>query len=133
MTRVPPKTTVLLWRKPGRQVQCFAMRPGVPVSANAVSAVLSGNRVIRVRRTGANRCYPSGVMESGSTLIEILTYGILAFVILAMIALLIRTLTLALGFLSLPLAEALQRWRPTREWLERREARRNARLSNRSS
>jgi len=72
-------------------------------------------------------------MESGSTLIEILTYGILAFVILAMIALLIRTLTLALGFLSLPLAEALQRWRPTREWLERREARRNARLSNRSS
>ena len=66
-------------------------------------------------------------MEGGSTLIEILTYGILALIILAMIALLIRTLTLALGFLSLPLAEALQRWRPTREWLERREARRNAR------
>jgi hypothetical protein len=72
-------------------------------------------------------------MESGSTLIEVLTYVILAFVILAMIALLIRTFTLALGFLSLPLAEVLQRWRPTREWLERREARRNARLSNRSS
>ena len=63
-------------------------------------------------------------MEGGSTFIEFITYGILAFIILGMIALLIRTLTLALGFLSLPLADVLQRWRPTRQWLERRVARR---------
>ena len=63
-------------------------------------------------------------MEGGNTFIEFITYGILAFIILGMIALLIRTLTLALGFLSLPLSDALQRWRPTRQWLERRAARR---------
>jgi hypothetical protein len=63
-------------------------------------------------------------MEGGSVILKFITYGILAFIILGMIALLIRTLTLALGFLSLPLADALQRWRPTRQWLARRAARR---------
>ena len=52
-------------------------------------------------------------MEDGNRFIEILTYGVIAFVVLAMIALLIRTLTLVIGFLSLTLADALHRWRPT--------------------
>lgn len=50
-------------------------------------------------------------MEGSNAFIEYLTYGIVALVLLAMIALLIRTLTLVIGFLSLPLADALQRWR----------------------
>lgn len=62
-------------------------------------------------------------MEGGSTVIEYITYGILALIILAMIALLMRTFTLAIGFLSLPIGEALQRWAPTRRWIERRAAR----------
>ena len=64
-------------------------------------------------------------MEGGSTILKFITYGILAFILLGMIALLIRTFTLALGFLSLPLADVLQRWRPTRQWLERRARRRS--------
>ncbi len=59
-------------------------------------------------------------MEGGSTIIEYITYGILALIILAMVALLVRTFTLAIGFLSLPIGEALQRWGPARRWIERR-------------
>ena len=62
-------------------------------------------------------------MEGGSDIFRYITYGIAAFVILAMIALLVRTFTLAIGFLSLNFADALQRWRPAREWFERRQAR----------
>ena len=54
-------------------------------------------------------------MESGSKFIEIVTYGIVALVVLAMIVLLIRTLTLVIGFLSLTMADTWHRWRPTRE------------------
>ena len=54
-------------------------------------------------------------MEGGNPFIEYVTYGIAALIILAMIALLIRTLTLVIGFLSLPLSDALHRWRPTRD------------------
>ena len=54
-------------------------------------------------------------MEGSNAFIEYLTYGIVALVLLAMIALLIRTLTLVIGFLSLPLSDALHRWRPTRD------------------
>lgn len=71
-------------------------------------------------------------MEGGSAILKFITYGILAFILLGMIALLIRTLTLALGFLTLPLADALQRWRPTRQWLERRAARRGPKADERA-
>ena len=54
-------------------------------------------------------------MEGGNAFIEYVTYGIVALVVLAMIALLIRTLTLVIGFLSLTLADAFNRWRPARE------------------
>jgi len=54
-------------------------------------------------------------MEGGNAFIEYVTYGIAALIILAMIALLIRTLTLVIGFLSLTMADAWHRWRPTRE------------------
>ena len=59
-------------------------------------------------------------MEGGSRIFEFITYGMVAFVVLAMIALLIRTFTLVIGFLSLNFAESLQRWLPARRWLERR-------------
>jgi uncharacterized protein (DUF58 family) len=61
-------------------------------------------------------------MEGGSTVIEVITYGVLALIILGMVALLVRTFTLALGFLWLPLSDALQRWTLTRRWVERRAA-----------
>jgi hypothetical protein len=64
-------------------------------------------------------------MEGGSRFIELFTYGIIAFVLLAMIAFLARTLMLTLGFLSLPLSDVLQRWRLTRRWLERHLAKRD--------
>jgi len=54
-------------------------------------------------------------MEGSNAFIEYLTYGIVALVLLAMIALLIRTLTLVIGFLSLTMADTWHRWRPTRE------------------
>ena len=54
-------------------------------------------------------------MEGGNPFIEYVTYGIAALIILGMIALLIRTLTLVIGFLSLTMADTWHRWRPTRE------------------
>ena len=66
-------------------------------------------------------------MEGGSRIFEYITYGIAAFVIIAMIALLIRTFTLAIGFLTLPFADALDRWPWARRWLERHNERAKAR------
>lgn len=56
-------------------------------------------------------------MEHARDLFDYIAIAIIAFVLLAMLALLFRTLTLVLGFLSLPVAESLERW--TR-WRRRR-------------
>jgi hypothetical protein len=56
-------------------------------------------------------------MEEARSVLDYLAIGMLGFVLLAMIALLFRTLTLVLGFLSLPIADSLERlalWRRRR-------------------
>ena len=61
-------------------------------------------------------------MEGGNRFLEYITYGIIAFVLAVMIYFLGRTLKFVLGFLSLPFSDLLQRWGPTRRWIERRPA-----------
>lgn len=48
-------------------------------------------------------------MEGGSPVAEWITYAILAFVLLAMLALALRTLTVVLSILAIPLASTLSR------------------------
>ena len=64
-------------------------------------------------------------MEGGSRFLEFVTYGIIAFVLAVMLYFFGRTLKFVLGFLSLPFSDLLQRWRPTRRWIERRLAERD--------
>lgn len=65
-------------------------------------------------------------MEDGSRFLEFVTYGIIAFVLAVMLYFFGRTLKFVMGFLSLPLSDLLQRWRPTRRWIEGHLARRDA-------
>ena len=58
-------------------------------------------------------------MEGGSRFLEFVTYGIIAFVLAVMLYFFGRTMKFVLGFLSLPFSDLLQRWRPTRSWIER--------------
>jgi hypothetical protein len=58
-------------------------------------------------------------MEGGSSILTIITYGILGIVILAILVLTVRALRLAVGLVSLTLADLLGRWPVARRCLVR--------------
>lgn len=65
-------------------------------------------------------------MEGGGSVINLISLAILAVVLFALAWFAVRTVMFALGFLSLPLAEALARWPAARRWMERRNRARDA-------
>jgi glutathione S-transferase len=70
-------------------------------------------------------------MEGGSSVVTLITYGILGIVMLAILVLTVRALRLAVGLVSLTLADMLGRWPPVRRWLERWAARHAAKRTDR--